>query len=71
MLLERGDEVVSVDDFSTGRPEHLPEQENPTLITGTIADKELVYSTIEDHKPDGYHTAASYKIQTTGGVTIR
>ena len=81
MLLAHGDEVVSVDDFSTGRPEHLPEQENLTLITGTIADKELVYSTIEDHKPDVViHTAASYKdpddwyndtlTNTVGGTTL-
>jgi UDP-glucose 4-epimerase len=62
MLLERGDEVVAIDDFSTGRPEHLPEQKGLTLITGSIADPALVNATIEEHSPDVLiHTAASYK----------
>jgi len=35
-LLARGDEVVVVDDFSTGRPENLPR--GATLVEGDLAD---------------------------------
>jgi UDP-glucose 4-epimerase len=62
MLLERGDEVVSIDNFATGRPEHLPAQERLTLVEGTISDRTLVDGLVEQHAPDVIvHTAASYK----------
>jgi nucleoside-diphosphate-sugar epimerase len=62
MLLERGDSVVSIDNFATGRPEHLPEQERLTLVTGSIAERDLVNQVVEEHRPDVLvHTAASYK----------
>ena len=40
--LARGDEVLSIDNLATGRPEHLPAQERLTLVEGSIADKALV-----------------------------
>lgn len=62
LLLARGDEVMSIDNFATGRPEHLPPQERLTLIEGSIADSELVQKLIGEFKPDVLiHTAASYK----------
>ena len=62
ILLARGDEVLSIDNFATGRPEHLPEQERLTLVEGTISDPELVGRLLGDFKPDAIvHTAASYK----------
>lgn len=62
IFLSRGDEVVSIDNFATGRPEHLPPQSNLHLVEGTIADKDLVDSLVSDHRPDVIiHTAASYK----------
>ena len=62
MLLERGDSVVAIDNFATGRPEHLSEQDRLTMITGSIADRDLVNSIVEEHSPDVLiHTAASYK----------
>ena len=62
LLLARGDEVLSIDNFATGRPEHLPPQTGLTLVEGSIADKALVQQLVADFKPDVLiHTAASYK----------
>ena len=62
LLLARGDEVVAIDNFATGRPEHLPAQNGLTLVEGSIADQALVQQLIGDFKPDVLvHTAASYK----------
>ena len=37
MLLERGDEVLVIDNFATGRREHLPENHpSLTLVEDTI-----------------------------------
>ncbi len=60
--LARGDEVLSIDNLATGRPEHLPAQERLTLVEGSIADKALVDQLVGDFRPDVVvHTAASYK----------
>ena len=63
MALQRGDEVLAIDNFSTGRRVHLPEiHEKLTLIEGSIADQKLVEQIVGDFKPDTLvHTAASYK----------
>ena len=62
LLLARGDEVLAIDNFATGRPEHLPSQERLTLMEGTIADPELIGRLVGDFEPDVIvHTAASYK----------
>lgn len=62
MLLARGDEVLSIDNFATGRPEHLPPQKNLTLVEGSIADMPLMRKLCEEFKPEVIvHTAASYK----------
>lgn len=62
MLLARGDEVLSIDNFATGRPEHLLPQKNLTLIEGTIADMPLMEKLFSEFKPEVViHTAASYK----------
>ena len=63
MLLERGDEVLAVDNFATGRRIHLPESHpGLTFVEGSIADKELVDKLTAEFKPDAMvHTAASYK----------
>lgn len=62
-LLARGDEVVAIDNFATGRREHLPEhQDRLKVVEGSIADADLITSLIGDFKPDVIvHTAASYK----------
>ncbi|WP_259781255.1 NAD-dependent epimerase/dehydratase family protein [Aestuariispira ectoiniformans] len=62
ILLARGDEVVSIDNYATGRPEHLSEHPKLTQIEGSIADKELIDKVVGDFRPDVIvHTAASYK----------
>lgn len=82
LLLARGDQVLAVDNFATGRRVHLPEQhENLTFVEGHIADKELMYQLIGDFKPDVIiHTAVAYKdpedwaedtlTNTTGGAVL-
>jgi nucleoside-diphosphate-sugar epimerase len=62
MLLERGDQVVAIDNLATGRREHLTEHPNLKVVIDTIADKQLVDQLVGDFKPDAIvHTAASYK----------
>jgi len=63
LLLDRGDEVLGVDNFATGRREHLPAS-HPLLTFKecTIADKAMMDKLISEFKPDVLvHTAASYK----------
>ena len=62
MLLARGDEVLSLDDFSTGRRDNLLDQPQLTQIEGSIADTALIDQLFSDFNPDVVvHTAASYK----------
>ena len=63
LCLARGDTVVALDNFATGRRVHLPEQhERLQFVEGSIADKALVDSIYKEAKPDVVvHTAASYK----------
>ena len=63
MALERGDDVVAIDDLSTGRRVHLPQDHDRlTFVEGSIANQELVNQLLGDFKPDTLvHTAASYK----------
>lgn len=62
LLLERGDNVVAIDNLATGRREHLKNHPNLEVIIDTIADNKLINSIFERFKPDVVvHTAASYK----------
>jgi UDP-glucose 4-epimerase len=62
LLLARGDEVLSLDDFSTGRRDNLVDQPHLTQIEGSIVDAALIDQLFSDFKPDVVvHTAASYK----------
>lgn len=62
LFLKRGDTVVAIDNFATGRREHLVDHPNLTLVEGSIADKSLIDQLIGDLRPDVLvHTAASYK----------
>lgn len=62
MLLNRGDEVLSIDNFATGRRDNLLSHPNLTAVEGTIVDPDLVARSFEDFQPDVVvHTAASYK----------
>jgi len=62
MLLERGDQVVGIDNLATGRREHLAAHAKLHIEIGSIADRALVERLVTEFKPDVLvHTAASYK----------
>lgn len=62
MMLERGNEILVIDNLATGRREHLVEHPKLQVVIDTIANKELVDSLVAGFRPDVIiHTAASYK----------
>ena len=62
MLLERGDEILVIDNLATGRREHLADHFKLQVMIDTIANKDLVDSLVSGFHPDVIiHTAASYK----------
>jgi UDP-glucose 4-epimerase len=62
MLLERGDEVVAIDNLATGRIEHLIPQANLEIVNLDIADRDGLQSIFKAFNPHAVvHTAASYK----------
>jgi UDP-glucose 4-epimerase len=62
MLLARGDQVLAIDNFSTGRRDNLVQHGNLRLIEETIVDPGLIDRLFAEFKPQVVvHTAASYK----------
>ncbi|KQW22315.1 nucleotide sugar epimerase [Afipia sp. Root123D2] len=62
MLLARGDQVLAIDNFSTGRRDNLTQHPNLKLVEDTITDATVVDALFADFKPSVVvHTAASYK----------
>lgn len=62
LLLARGDEIVAIDNFATGRRDNLKPHPRLQLIEDSIADPRAVNGLIGDFRPDVViHTAASYK----------
>jgi UDP-glucose 4-epimerase len=62
LLLRRGDTVMSIDNFATGRRDNVAAHHNLAQIEGTIVDSGLVSRLFAEFKPDVVvHTAASYK----------
>lgn len=61
-LLARGDEMLVIDNYATGRRDNLTPHANLRIIEGTIADGTLVRRAFDDFKPEQVvHAAASYK----------
>jgi UDP-glucose 4-epimerase len=61
-LLARGDEVLAIDNYATGRRDNLTAQAGLTVVEGTIADRVLVDRVFGDFEPDVVvHAAAAYK----------
>ena len=61
-LLERGDDVLVIDNFATARRDSLSDHDNLTLVEGTIVDPKLVEDVFGDFQPEVVvHAAASYK----------
>jgi UDP-glucose 4-epimerase len=60
--IARGDEVVGIDNFATGRDVHVEASSQYNFVEGSISNTELVQQLISDFKPDVLvHTAAAYK----------
>jgi UDP-glucose 4-epimerase len=61
-LLARGDEVLAIDNFATGRRDNLAPHPRLRLVEDSIAKAGVVDRLIGDFRPDAViHTAASYK----------
>src|SRR3977135_687802 len=61
-LLDRGDQVVAIDNFETARRDNLAANPALTLVEGSIADRQLVENVFDEHRPEVVvHAAASYK----------
>ncbi len=61
-LLARGDEVVAIDNFATGRRDNLTPHPRLRLVEDSIVSARVVDGLIGDFRPDVViHTAASYK----------
>jgi UDP-glucose 4-epimerase len=61
-LLARGDEVVVIDNYATGRRDNLAFHPKLTVEEGSIADRELVDAAFDRFQPEiVVHAAASYK----------
>jgi UDP-glucose 4-epimerase len=62
LLSTRGDRVLAIDDFSTGRRDNLRARPNIRLVEGSIVDRALLEQLFSDFQPEVViHTAASYK----------
>lgn len=61
-LLARGDDVLVIDNYETGRRDNLEPHDRLRVVEGTIADRELVHGLVAEFAPDVVvHAAASYK----------
>lgn len=61
-LLARGDRVLAVDNFASGRRDNLTPHERLEFVEGSITDAALFRGLVERFQPDCIvHTAASYK----------
>lgn len=61
-LLARNDEVMVIDNFSTGRRDNLKPHPKLTVIEDSICNVSLMNTTLQQFKPDVVvHAAASYK----------
>ena len=62
MMLERGDDVLVIDNLATGRREHLAEHPRLQVVIDTIVDRVRVDALMASFAPDAViHAAASYK----------
>ncbi|MBM3468434.1 MAG: NAD-dependent epimerase/dehydratase family protein [Alphaproteobacteria bacterium] len=61
-LLARGDEVLVIDNFATGRRDNLKPHAKLKLVEDSICNEKLMNSLMQEFKPDlVVHAAASYK----------
>jgi UDP-glucose 4-epimerase len=61
-LLARGDSVLVIDNYATGRRDNLKPHNNLTIVEGAIEDRALVNDAFEKFNPEILiHAAAAYK----------
>src|SRR4030042_5260789 len=61
-LLARGDRVLVIDNYATGRRDNLTPHPSLKVVEGTIADADLIDYHFDEFQPDQViHAAASYK----------
>lgn len=61
-LLDRGDQVLVVDNYATARRDNLTERDSLTVVDGSIEDTGLVQQLFDEFRPDYVvHAAASYE----------
>ena len=61
-LLARGDQVLVIDNFETGRRDNLSSHPNLEVVEDTICNEEKVHGLMQSFKPElVIHAAASYK----------
>jgi len=61
-LLAKGDKVLVIDNYATGRRDNLTSHENLEIVEDTIVNREKVFEVVDSFKPDVIvHAAASYK----------
>lgn len=71
-VVARGDDVLVIDNFETGRRDNLTAGDRLAIVEGSIADETLMARAFDDFRPDVVlHAAASYKDpdNTTGDAT--
>lgn len=62
LLTARGDDILAIDNFSTGRRDNLLAHPRLRLVEDTIVDGALIDRLFDEFKPEVVvHTAASYK----------
>lgn len=62
ILLSKGNKILSIDNFATGRRDNLAAHALLTQVEGSIADSAFMEHLFSDFRPDVVvHTAASYK----------
>ena len=60
-LLDRGDQVLVIDNYATGRRDNLSPRDGLTVVGGSIADPALVQRIFDEFRPEHVvHAAASY-----------
>ena len=61
-LLARGDQVLVLDNYATGRRDNLRPRDGLRIVEGSVADQDLVRALAREMGPDlTVHAAASYK----------
>ena len=61
-LLARGDEVLVIDNYETGRRDNLKQNTNLRIVEDSIANTQKVFQIFNEFQPEILvHAAASYK----------